>query len=298
MLPAILTTFLWSCSSICAARSARLVGGAAANLTRMALAAALLAIWAHTWGRAGLGGAAFPWFLLSGVIGFGVGDIAMFGALERVGPRLTMLLTHCLAAPLAAFVEWMWMGTRLGWGEIGCAALILTGVALALAPDHGSGIPRRTFWIGVLCGLGSACGQGFGSVISIRANRAAVLAHQSVDGATAAYERILAGLVVAFLFFIFLRKRENKPAPGVWSRAWVWITANALAGPSIGVAVFQWGLATTPAGIIMPIVATAPVLTQFLAWAVDGTPPTHRTAIGGAIAVAGVIALRFSLGQT
>jgi drug/metabolite transporter (DMT)-like permease len=78
----------------------------------------------------------------------------------------------------------------------------------------------------------------------------------------------------------------------VWPRAWLWISANALAGPSIGVAVFQWGLKTTPTGILMPIVAMSPVLTQFLAWAVDGLRPTPRTIIGGLIAVGGVIILR------
>lgn len=271
-----------------------MVGGAAANLTRMALATLLLALWAHTYGRASLGGPAFPWFLLSGVIGFGVGDVAMFGALQRLGPRLTMLLTHCLAAPIAAVTEWLWLGSKLGVGEILCAVVILGGVALALAPDHGSNLTRREFWIGVLCGIGSACGQGFGSVISIKANRAAHDFNPTLhlDGATAAYERIIAGLVVAFLFFLFLRGRDQKPAPGVWPRAWVWITANALAGPTLGVACYQWGLTTTRTGIIMPIVATSPVLTQFLAWAVDGLRPTRRTILGGVIAVGGVIALK------
>jgi drug/metabolite transporter (DMT)-like permease len=206
-----------------------------------------------------------------------------------------MLLTHCIAAPLAAFTEWLWLGSRLGIGEILCAVAILGGVAVALAPDHGSNVSRREFWFGVLCGLGSACGQGFGSVISTRANLAAAAAKMPVDGATAAYERIVAGIVVAFLFFIFLRGREKKPAPGVWPKAWVWITANALAGPCLGVACYQWGLATTRTGIIMPIVATAPVLTQFLAWAVDGLRPTRRTIIGGVIAVGGVIALKLLL---
>src|SRR5688572_321788 len=166
MLPAILTTLLWSCSAICAARSARMVGGAAANLTRMAVATLLLGLWAHfsPWAY-GLGGPALPWFVASGFIGFGLGDVAMFIALQRIGPRLTMLLTHCLAAPLAATTEWLWLGEGLGWREIVCAVVILAGVALALAPDHGSGVGRRDFWIGVVAGLGSAAGQGFGSVL-------------------------------------------------------------------------------------------------------------------------------------
>src|SRR5205823_6435005 len=82
--------------------------------------------------------------------------VAMFGAIGRIGPRLTMLLTHCLAAPLAAITEWLWLGTRLGLAEIACALVILGGVALALAPDRGVKLPRRAFRIGVLWGLASA----------------------------------------------------------------------------------------------------------------------------------------------
>ena len=293
MVPALLTTLLWSCSSACAARSAKLVGGSSANLFRMLIAAILLGIWAHNFGH-GLGGAALPWFIGSGLVGFGLGDVAMFAALQRIGPRLTMLLTHCIAAPLATFTEWVWLDSKLSGSQILCAIVILAGVALALAPDRGEAIPRKTFWIGVVFGLFSAMGQGFGSVLSRKANFAAAAAGQSVDGGTAAYERILAGIVIAFIFFLFLRKRDAKPEPGVWPKAWAWITANALAGPSIGVAVYQWGVATTKTGILMPIVATVPVATQFLVWLIDGQRPTERTLLGGIVAVAGVIALGYA----
>jgi drug/metabolite transporter (DMT)-like permease len=297
MLPAILTLLLWSCSAICAARSARLVGGAAANATRMAVATLLLGCWAHfsPWAH-GLGGPALPWFVASGFVGFGLGDVAMFNALQRIGPRLTMLLTHCLAAPLAASTEWLWLGENLSWKEIAFAGVILAGVGLALAPDQGSGANRRDFWIGVLGGLGSAAGQGLGSVISRKANKVAELAGYQVDGGTAAYQRIVVGLAVAVIFFLIVRrvKPEPKPPVGTWPRAWVWITANALAGPTIGVACYQWGLVTTKTVVIMTVVALAPIATQLLAWAVDGTVPTRRTILGGIIAVGGVIGMRFA----
>jgi drug/metabolite transporter (DMT)-like permease len=296
MLPAVLTTLLWSCSAICAARSARLVGGAAANVTRMAVATLLLGIWSHfsPWAH-GLGGGALPWFVASGFVGFGLGDVAMFVALRRIGPRLTMLLTHCLAAPLAAATEWVWLGEGLTWKEIAFAGVILAGVALALAPDHGTGASARSFWLGVLAGLGSAAGQGLGSVLSRKANEVAALSGYTVDGGTAAYQRIVVGLLVALTFFLILRKVKPEPVPeaGTWPRAWLWIVANALAGPTLGVACYQWGLVTTKTGVIMPVVALAPIVTQLLAWGIDGTRPTGRTILGGIIAVAGVIALRF-----
>lgn len=292
MLPALLTTCLWSCSAICAARSGRMVGGAAANFTRMVIAAVLLGIWSHGFGH-GLGGPAMPWLLASGLIGFGFGDLALFSSLQRIGPRLTMLLTHCLSVLITTVTAWVWFGDTLGWREILCALVILGGVILALAPDHGPKVTHGSFWAGVLFGIGSAIGQGFGAVLSRKAFIEADKIGAPVDGGTAAYERILAGLVVGLAFYLVMRRKKTGPpvAPGVWPRAWLWITANALAGPSIGVACFQWGVASMKLGVLMPIVATVPVATQFIAWAVDGQRPTARTILGGIIAVTGVAAL-------
>ncbi len=225
----------------------------------------------------------------------------MFGAISRIGPRLTMLLTHCLAAPLAAITEWLWLDTRLGVAEIACALVILAGVALALAPDRGIAIPRRAFWIGVLCGLGSAAGQGFGSVLSRKASAFYPQPHGVTEGiiagATAAYERLVPGILVALVFYLIARRTPETREPRAWPRAWPWIVANALAGPGVGVAVYQWGVATTPTGILMPVVATVPVITQFLVWKMDGHRPTRRTVLGGVIAVGGVIALAAASGK-
>ena len=165
MLASFLTTIFFSLSVIFAARTARMLGGPRANLARICLATVLLAGWAHTFG-AGLRGASLPWFFLSGVIGFGLGDMALFGALPRIGPRLAILLTQCLAAPIAAVTEWAWLGTTLRAVDLACAGVILAGVAVALAPDRGVQVERRTFWIGALFGVGSAMGQAFGAVVS------------------------------------------------------------------------------------------------------------------------------------
>jgi drug/metabolite transporter (DMT)-like permease len=43
--------------------------------------------------------------------------------------------------------------------------------------------------------------------------------------------------------------------------------------------------------VVLPIVATTPVLTIPFAWAINGDRPGRRSIIGGIIAVAGAIAL-------
>jgi drug/metabolite transporter (DMT)-like permease len=298
MFPSLLTTIFFSLSVIFAARSSRILGGPAANLGRICIAAVLLAVWAHGFGE-GLRGASLPWFFLSGVIGFGLGDISLFGALPRIGPRLSILLTQCLAAPIAALAEWLWLGTALRPVDLACAGVILAGVAIALAPDHGSNVDRRTFWIGVLFGIGSALGQASGAVISRKANHIASLTGFPIDGGTAAYQRIIGGVLVIALAFAFtrrLRRSTSSPAPaeslGGWRAAWPAVTCNALFGPAFGVGCFQWALKSTPSGIVLPIVATSPLVTIALSFFLDGLHPTRRAVSGGVIAVAGAVALK------
>ncbi len=298
MLPALLTTFLFSFSVLFASRSARLVGSMQANVSRLTLAMLLLGLWAHGWGG-GFKGAGLPWFLLSGFIGFGLGDIALFGALPRIGPRLAILLTQCLAAPIAGVTEYFLLGTRPTVPEMACGALILSGVGLALAPDAPEPSDKHTtsgsFKIGVLFGIGSALGQALGAVCSRRGNAAALLAGTSIDGGTAAYQRITAGVLTTLVFWAGLillrRSREQRHSAGVWKEATPFVVGNALSGPTLGVACFQWALITTPSAKVLPIVATSPLVTMAMVWMMEGKRPSTRAMFGGLVAVSGAAAL-------
>jgi drug/metabolite transporter (DMT)-like permease len=295
MLPSLLTTVCFSLSVIFAARSARILGPSMANLARLLLAAGLLAVWAHVFGG-GLSGPGLWWFVLSGVVGFGVGDMALFGALSRIGPRLSILLTQCLAAPIGAFTEWLWMGTTLSPAEFGCAAVILGGVAVALAPDHGWEGSRQTFWTGVSFGAIAAAGQALGAVVSRKANALAEISGGPIDGGTAAYQRIIGGVGVTLLAFAFLRAlrpRASEIDRAQWGTAIPLVVANACAGPALGVACYQWALRTTATGKVLAIVAISPLVTLLLTWLIDGTRPTQRAIHGSILAVLGVIGLKY-----
>src|SRR6185295_15737783 len=116
MFAAFLTTVLFSISAVSGNRTSRLLGGTDANFWRLCFATLLLGFYAHSFGGA-LNGRAFPTFLVSGCIGFGIGDMALFQALPRLGSRLSVMLTLCLSSPMAAFMEWRWLGTRLSGVE-------------------------------------------------------------------------------------------------------------------------------------------------------------------------------------
>jgi drug/metabolite transporter (DMT)-like permease len=300
MIQAVLTSVLFAMSAVSAGRSTRLLGAGTANLGRLMLATSFLALWAHTFGG-GFTGAGLPWLFLSGVVGFGMGDLALYGAYCRLGPRLGVLLCLCLAAPLGAVLEWLWLGTQLTLSQILWGATILVGVFAALAPDTRATVAPRTWGIGIVLGAIAALGQGGGAVLTRKAFDVARLAGQSIDGGTAAYQRILGGLLLTAVFLFVNRERQCFPAlpqgtPVVdrpWRQAWPWVVANALAGPTLGVAFYQWALAVAPTGIVLSVVATTPLVVIPFTMLLDGERPTVRSLVGGAVAVLGAAALAY-----
>lgn len=294
MIGALLTTVFFSLSVIFANRSIRAVGAVRANLGRLLFAVVVLGAYAHTAGG-GMAGAGRDWFLLSGVIGMGLGDLALFVALPLIGSRLSILMTQCLAVPVAMVAERVWLGTTLSAAQVCWAMIVITGVALALMPSRKSPPKVPVRMIGFLWGFFAAVGQGLGAVISRRAYDVATATGESVDGITAAYQRIAGGVVLTVGYFVvraWLRRERNdtpKVKPTVLAHGWV--VLNSLCGAVIGVSCYQWALSTTPAGIVLPIVATTPLVIVPLAWWFERERPTRRSLLGGLVAVAGVVAL-------
>lgn len=302
MLASFLAAFFFALNATCASHSVRLSGSVRANIGRLLVATCVLGVFAHTLGH-GFSSASTPWFLLSGLIGMGLGDLGVYAALPLLGSRITVLMTQCLAAPIAALGEWLWLGTRLTQAQILWGILILAGVAVAITPSRKSP-PRVTIRpIGFLFGVVAACGQGLGALVSRKgvdvAAQAQEAAHTATFGLNAAYQRIFAGLIFTCLWFLLLRSLGRLPRPVTPSAATpkpaghptLWLVANGLAGPVLGVGCYQWALATTPSGIVLPIAATAPLLSIPIAFWIEGDRPPRRAIFGGILAVAGCIAL-------
>ena len=288
---ALLTAMLWSCSGICSARSGRLLGVLRVNRARLCLALLGLgtAVW---WLDRPTIGPGWGWFVLSGVVGLGMGDISMYAAYRHLGTRLTILMTQALAVPGVWIAEWLWLGGDPQWQRMPWAAVILLGLACAMWPDRASpaqGDRRRGLWFG----FGSAFGLAVAAVLSRRGYAEA----GGIDGLGAAVLRNAGGLSVMLLIWPIERliahaRQKLVPAEAPqWRRAWPWLLGAAMFGPGIGVACYQTALAAAPSGAVQAVVATTPVLIIPLAWAIDGDRPTRRSVIGAIIAVIGVIGM-------
>lgn len=302
MLAALACTVLFSISVICGHRSATMIGGTEANFWRVTCAGVFLGIWAFGAG-VGISGVAFPMFLLSGMSGIGLGDVAFFQALPRLGSRLSLLLVECLAPPFGALIEWLWLRTTLWPSQIGWGLVILAGVVLALSPGQHFKRTRQEWISGTLFAVVAALGTAGGAVLS---RKAYALAHEyaeRIDGGSAAFQRVLGGLVLAGAALLIVKRQALKLPlrPSVfeglstsrdkWRRVWPWVVANSLAGQTLGVSCMQLALERTPTGIVLAVIAMTPIVVIPLAFVFEHERPSPRSLLGGVVAVGGVVGL-------
>jgi len=289
MLAALLTTLCFAVTPVFANRAAQMLGSTKANAARLAVATVILGLWAHLGGR-GFSGPGLGWFFVGGLAGFGIGGLAMFQSLPRLGSSLSMLVVQCGSAVFAAGCEWSWLGTRLSPGQMVCVTVTLVGVTVGLLPRSLPKIQPAEWGAGLAWAVLSAAGQGAGAVLSRKGFMLTRELHESIDPGSAAYQRALAGLLVAAVALLFVALRPEKttrPSEG----AWPWVTVNALTGPILGVVCYQWALSSTPAGIVQPIVAASPLLTIPFAAQLEHTWPRPLYFAGTALAVTGVTGL-------
>lgn len=300
MIPALLATLSFALSAVCGHRSTRLLGGLEANFWRLVIATLLLAAWAYLFGQ-GLGGSGFPIFAISGLFGIGLGDVAFYSALPMLGSRLAVLWLQCLTAIFAIVIEWVWLGTKLSLLEMICGAVILSGVALALRPREHLHL-RGKLTAGLTLTIVAALGNALGLVLSRYAYEVSQRAGEYIDGGTAAYQRVLGGLMVSGIVLLVFKYRavsrnirapdfSARPSGEKWRVAWPWVLANAAFGMTIGVSLLQWALKTIPAGVVQCVVAVTPVVVIPLARITENERPSPSAILGCVVAVGGTIAL-------
>lgn len=295
MIPAFLTTILFSLSAIFANRSIAQLGSDLANTCRLTLAAFILGTIA--WGMGEFPGSTVFWiFFISGVIGFGFGDIGVFYALPRLGSRLCILFAQCVAAPIAGVIEWAWLGNELSGVQIVWAVATLLGVCVALDPFRAKGVNPSLWRSGVLFGLLAAVGQGGGAVVSRYGYDIAAQNGESIPALTAAFFRVIGGVLIAAMALWLLKGRkaqmQEKPRSLFKDkRTLSFVVANALAGPVLGVSCYQWALAVRPSFVVLPIVALTPVVVLPMSMFWERDRPSFISVGGSAFAVFAAVML-------
>lgn len=299
---ALLAALLFAVSAICAYRSSAQIGGAEANFWRICMATVCLGLWANFFGTA-MEGQAFPFFVASGFLGIGLGDTGYFQALPRLGSRRTVLLTQCFIPVFAIMIEWRWLGTKLSIGQLSFIAVILAGVAIALAPGDHAKIPARQLWVGIGYTVFAGLCSAMGAVLSRKAYFVAHAAGEFPDPGSTGYQRVLGGLLIPAIILLATKGKSARAHGGVfeektlqisgqkWKRIWPWVLGNSLAGQTLGVTCVQWALDKTPTGIVMTICATTPLILLPMTRIVEHERIGRRSLLGASVAVAGIVGL-------
>lgn len=297
MLAAILTAVLFACSGVCGQRSASALGPLRANAIRLAMAATALGLVAGLFFPFPLHSPAIPWLVVSGAIGFGAGDIALFLAYPRLGARLTLLINLCTAPVFGAFGEWALLGDRPAAAQGASCLVILAGVAIALSGQ--ARLPRdmsRRIGRGVLAALGAGAGQGLGATFTRIAKSNAAIAGDQFTGMSEAFVRVVPGFALALLVWwgasrLLPRPSNEAPSGRATQRrpSTLWVAGAALFGPVLGVSCFQWALGQATSGVVLSITATTPILVLPMVAYMDKDRPPWTAVLGSLIAVAGVV---------
>ncbi len=287
----LLTALLFACSGICGQRSATALGPLRANALRLGIATILLGLMAALFAPVPFFSDAIPWLVLSGAVGFGAGDIALFAAYPHLGARLTLLINLCAAPLFGALGEWILIGTRPTFLQAVYCVVIVAGVVMALSSQIKR--PRSGgagFRVGLIATVAAGAGQGIGAVLTRLAKAKAIAAHDHFTGISEAFVRVVPGFVLSALVWWVaskLHRAQNASSP---RRRWTaWVVGAAVFGPVLGVSCFQWALGQQTSAVVLSITATTPIIVIPMAIYMDGERVGAVTWIGSAIAVIGVI---------
>jgi drug/metabolite transporter (DMT)-like permease len=222
---------------------------------------------------------------LSGFIGIFVGDTALFGAMNRLGPRRTSVLfaTHAF---FSALLGYGFLGERMGVQAMLGGALVMGGVMTATLlgrhkDDTHAWEANRGHWgLGVALGLLAAVCQAVSSLIAkpVMVSGADPIAATVVRvGATCAAQLVL-------LWSGFAAARAQHPANARILLQVGWI---GFLGMGVGMTLILLALQHGDVGLVAILSSVSPVLVLPLLWLRLGRAPAPGAWLGAGLTVLG-----------
>jgi len=276
---------------------------AAVNFFKNALAwAVFLALWCGS-GEAWLSERVLGWLLLSGLLGFTLGDTMYFAALPRAGVQ-TSAMVGLLNVPLAAILGWVWLGQQLSWGMVGAMGVVLGGVMLVVSDRYPSAQrhrhPATTRRGGVLLAFGAALTWA----LAVVAGNAAMQGQGIFAGGLA---RLSGGVLSALLLAAGLGLASGGRAgaqselgrllaPLTHARLTLLLLPVACCASLLSLVPFHFAMRELTSGMLALLVSTTPLFTLPLAKAFGEPRPGKRAVVGTIVGLAGVVGVVLGAG--
>ena len=236
------------------------------------------------------------WLLLSGIVGYVMGDYCLFSSYVIIGSQFGQLFMT-LAPMMAAIAAWITLGQQLNLQSILAMIVTLTGISISiLGRGKSHTLSLKLPLKGVLFGIGAGLGQGLGLVISkIGLDHYQELNKMLIGTKTefilpfsANLIRCIAGLI-GFTSILYIYKGFGNLKEVIHDRKGM--TAALLTtifGPFIGVGFSLMAVQYTSAGIASTLMATTPILILLPSHYIFHTQITKNAVIGAIVSVIGV----------
>lgn len=286
--------FSWTATALLSEFGSKRLGNLTLNVLRMALA--LLFSVVLFWFAVGtplpsVGSIeAWGWMLLSGLVGYVIGDFCLFQCYIIIGSRYGQLFMT-LAPLAAALMAWITMGQQMTPMSIVAMFVTLIGIGISvLGRGEHHKVSLKLPLNGVLFAIGAALCQGIGLVLSKIG-----MDHYDTGAMpdwlipfSANFLRCIAGFI-GFSLLLYFREGFKPLREALHDRKGMTVaTATTIFGPFVGVGFSLMAVQYTNAGIASTLMALTPIIIILPSYWLFHQKITWQSVLGAIISVLGV----------
>ena len=286
--------FSWTATALLSEFGSKRLGNLTLNVLRMALALVFsLVLFGVVTGEplpTGVSSEAIGWMLLSGVVGYVIGDFCLFQCYIIIGSRYGQLFMT-LAPLSAALMAWVTLGQQMTAMSIVAMLVTLVGIGISvLGRGEHHKVSLRLPLSGVLFAIGAAVCQGVGLVLSKIG-----MDHDNTPDMpewlipfSANFYRCVAG-IIGFTLLLYFRDGVAPLREAMHDRKGLTVaTATTIFGPFVGVGFSLMAVQYTAAGIASTLMAMTPIIILLPSYWLFHERITWRAVVGAFISVVGV----------
>ena len=291
--------FSWTATALLSEFGSKRLGNLTLNVLRMALALVFsLVLFGFATGTplpAGVSAEAAGWMLLSGLVGYVIGDFCLFQCYIIIGSRYGQLFMT-LAPLSAALMAWITLGQQMKMMSIVAMLVALFGIGISvLGRGEHHKVSLKLPLNGVLFAIGAAVCQGVGLVLSKVGMDHYDLATLADLGTpewlvpfSANFYRCIAGFI-GFSILLYYRDEMGLFREAMHDKKGLSVAmATTIFGPFVGVSFSLMAVQYTAAGIASTLMAMTPIIILLPSYWLFHEKITWRAVLGAIISVFGV----------
>lgn len=291
--------FSWTATALLSELGSKRLGNLTLNVLRMALALLFsLVLFGVVTGNplpAGVPADACGWMLLSGLVGYVIGDFCLFQCYILIGSRFGQLFMT-LAPLSAALMAWVTLGQQMKPMSIVAMLVTLFGIGISvLGRGEHHMVSLKLPLNGVLFAIGAAMCQGIGLVLSkigmdhydVAAMAKAGISEWLIPF-SANFYRCIAG-IIGFTILLYFRDGIGHLREAMHDRKGFSVAiATTIFGPFVGVGFSLMAVQYTAAGIASTLMAMTPIIILLPSYWLFHEKITWKAVLGAFISVIGV----------